>query len=434
MIVWSRGSARAFRALARKCVAGRPRGPAPVVVFEVRAGTLTVWTRTADAGLAYTAPTDGTDRRLLVPMATLADVEGGGDEPVEWGVETPLTGTARWADRGVPRTTSFDAVRPDKSHRLPGLPDEWHPVPDGFVSALHECGRTAATEPARFALNRVQVRGATGQVIGTDGRSALVCGGFTLPFRDDVLIPAVPVFGAREWTAEPDVRVGRAGGHLVVAAGPWRVFLSIDTAGRYPDVAGLVPKTATTTIEIADGDAAALAVQLASLPGAETDDRSVTLDTGGGVAVRAQDEATGRFEEVRLARSTAAGPPIQVAIDRRILARALTFGCGTVRVTPGKPVVFAGADRALMCVALDPAHVVEPADTAALTTPIERPRRSDMKHETNGPRRPTRPTRRLIRPTRWPRPRASARLWRRRPVGRVGWWPPSRGRSGRRRS
>ncbi|OWK34217.1 hypothetical protein [Fimbriiglobus ruber] len=253
------------------------------------------------------------------------------------------------------------------------------------MSALHECGRTAATEPARFALNRVHVRGATGQVIGTDGRSALVWGGLTLPFRDDVLIPAVPVFGAREWTGERDVRVGRAAGQLVVAAGPWRVFLPIDTAGRYPDVAGLVPKTATTTVEIADGDAAALAGQLASLPGAETDDRSVTLDTGGGIAVRAKDEATGRVEQVRLARSTAAGPPTRVAIDRRILARALTFGCGTVRVTPGKPVAFAGPDRTLIGVALDPAHVVEPADAPAISTPTECPRRSDMKHETNGP-------------------------------------------------
>ncbi|OWK34218.1 hypothetical protein [Fimbriiglobus ruber] len=95
MIVWSRGSARAFRALARKCVAGRPRGPAPVVGFEVRAGTLTVWTKTADAGLAYTAPIDGPDRRLVVPMAVLAEIEGGGDDPVEWGVDAPLTGTAR---------------------------------------------------------------------------------------------------------------------------------------------------------------------------------------------------------------------------------------------------------------------------------------------------------------------------------------------------
>ncbi|OWK41213.1 hypothetical protein [Fimbriiglobus ruber] len=130
----------------------------------------------------------------------------------------------------------------------------------------------------------------------------------------------------------------------------------------------------------------------------------MTLDTGGGVAVRAQDEATGRFEEVRLARSTAAGPPIQVAIDRRILARALTFGCGTVRVTPGKPSCSRGRTGP---------DVRRPRPGPRGRTrrhrrshnPDRTPRRSDMKHETNGPRRPTRPTRRLIRPTRWPRPR-----------------------------
>jgi hypothetical protein len=57
VIVISRGLARAFRVLARKCVNGRPRGPAPAVVFESTAGTLTVWARTADSTLAHAAPT-----------------------------------------------------------------------------------------------------------------------------------------------------------------------------------------------------------------------------------------------------------------------------------------------------------------------------------------------------------------------------------------
>ena len=52
MIVIPRGLARSVRALARQCVSGRPRGPAPPVVFENRAGTLTIVVRTADAALA----------------------------------------------------------------------------------------------------------------------------------------------------------------------------------------------------------------------------------------------------------------------------------------------------------------------------------------------------------------------------------------------
>jgi hypothetical protein len=84
VIVIPRGVCRAVPALARKCVSGRPRGPAPVVVCEVAAGTLTVWARTPDAILAYSAPCRDTagETRIVVPMAALA-AAGPGTEPVE---------------------------------------------------------------------------------------------------------------------------------------------------------------------------------------------------------------------------------------------------------------------------------------------------------------------------------------------------------------
>ena len=52
MIASSRDVARTFRTLAKKCLAGRPCGPAPPVVIRVRAGVLTLWSRneSIDAG------------------------------------------------------------------------------------------------------------------------------------------------------------------------------------------------------------------------------------------------------------------------------------------------------------------------------------------------------------------------------------------------
>ena len=90
MVVISRGLARSFRALARRCVSGRPRGPAPAVVCEVRAGTLTAWTRTDHAGLVYTAPSRCDDEVVVIPMAVLEAVEGGGGDPVELAVGAKL--------------------------------------------------------------------------------------------------------------------------------------------------------------------------------------------------------------------------------------------------------------------------------------------------------------------------------------------------------
>jgi hypothetical protein len=383
-----RGLCRAFPALARKCVSGRPRGPAPAVVFESKGGALTAWAKTDDAVLAYTAPTDDRDEVLIAPMAVLEAVPGGGDAPVELAAGQKLRGEARFSDRGVPKSHPFDAILPGRQHRPPDPPDEWHPVPPGFLQALHECGRTTAKDAGRFALTRVQVKGKAGQVVATDGRTALVWGGFGFPFADDLLVPALPVFGTRELAAAGDVRVGRSPTHLVVAAGRWRVFLVIDRAGRYPDVAGIVPRDAPTVAGLDEADAAVLLDRLSGLPGADADHRPVTLALDGGVAVLARDEATGRVGRVGLEGSPSAGPHARVVIDRRVLARALGLGCHTVRVAEGRPVVFEGTDKTLIAVSLDPSLAVgfegEASHTQTDTTNTDTERRTAVKHDTNG--------------------------------------------------
>jgi hypothetical protein len=234
-------------------------------------------------------------------------------------------------------------------------------------------------------LTRVQVGGKAGRVVATDGRTALVWGGFEFPFADDLLVPALPVFGTRELAAAGDARVGRTATHLVVAAGRWRVFVAVDRAGRYPDVSGIVPKDAPTVAGIDEADAAALLDKLPGLPGADADHRPVTLALDGGVAVLARDENTGRVERVRLEGSPSAGPPARVVVDRRVLARALALGCHTVRVTPDRPVVFEGTDKTLITVALDPALAagVEKRDSDTDATDTTE-RRTAVKHETNG--------------------------------------------------
>ncbi len=389
MIAIPRGPCRAFPALARKCVSGRPRGPAPVVVCEAQGGTLTVWAKTDDAVLAYTAPTSSIDELVVVPMAVLGTAAGPGSEPIELVMGPKLTGEARFGERGVPKTHPFDAILPGKQHRLPDLPDEWHPVPVGFLAALHECGRTTAKDATRFALTRVQLKGEAGQVLATDGRTALIRGGFSVPFADDVLVPAVPVFGCRELAAERQVRVGRTTTHLVVEAGPWRVILPLDRTGRYPDVAAVVPRHAPTTAVIADRDADLLAEKLPGLPGGDADHRPVTLAADrDGVVVRAGDAKVDAVKAVWLRRSTATGPGVRAAIDRRALLRSIALGCRRVRLAPDKPVVFEGDDTILLTVALDPALAVGPvphsgtADTDHNPDPTER--RIAVRHETNG--------------------------------------------------
>jgi hypothetical protein len=401
VIVLTRGLARAFRAVARTCVSGRPRGPAPAVGVETTADTLTVWTTVDGVGLVHTgpppSPSAGGNGALVVPMDVLAAVKGPGDAAVELAVGPDRAGTARFTARGTPRTYPFAAAAPGPPPRPPAPPADWHPVPPAFPAALHECGRTAGGAGPRFALDHVQVRGTAGQVVGTDGRVALVWGGFTLPFAADLLVPAVPAFGTPALAGETIVRVGRTAGHLVVAAGPWRVHLPVDTKSRFPDVAGVVPRHAPTVAGIDARDAAALLAALPDLPGAGDEYQPVTLDLDRGVVVRAAAGAGDPARAVRLGRSPATGPPARVAVDRRALARALALGCVTVRATPGRPVVFAGGDKVLVVAALDPAPAAAPAaaDTGVDAPPDSDPtpeRRTAMKpHETPGPDRPARP-------------------------------------------
>ncbi len=402
MIVLTRDLARRYRAVARRCIPGRPRGPAPPVICRTAGGVLTLTARLGDVTLGVSAPAPpAPDETLVVPMAVFEAAGGGGSDPVEVRSLTGSKGEARWTDRGVPRTLAFDTLDPGGRHEPPPRPAEWVPVPHGFLTALDECGRTAARESGRFALDRVQVRGKVGQVIGTDGRTAVIAGGFALPFADDLLVPAVPAFGCRELTGETNIRVGRADGQLVVRAGPWTIWIRADPGGRYPDVAAVVPRSADPPVVVlAEADARAVLDALPALPGADQAGGPVTLDLNGTAVVRAG--AAGDVAEVRLAASTVAGPPCRVAIDRAVVGRALRLGCRTVRLSgAGKPVVFTSADWTVVAVPLDPAVIVapDPATPAALVVPPAPipdptvPRRTELMKppETNGHPRPDPP-------------------------------------------
>jgi hypothetical protein len=262
-------------------------------------------------------------------------------------------------------------------------------VRGSLLTALHECGRTAAKESGRFALSKVQVQAKTGRVVGTDGKVALLWKGFTFAFTDDVLVPALSVFGSKPLARIEDVKLGRTATHLVVGIGPWSVWLPTDTTAKYPDVAGVVSRHAPTTIRIDPSDAAALLPVLPGLPGGEHELRPVTLDTDRGVRIRGRIESgdkIGETREVTLDRSTSSGPAARVVFDRRVLARALVLDCRTARLTPDKPAVLEGNDCTLVAAPLDPALIVPSAANAPdRTQPTTDPeRKTVVKPETNG--------------------------------------------------
>ena len=367
MIAIPRDLARRFRAVAKKCLAGRPRAPASPVVCRVQAGALSLWTRIEFVGLLYSMPSPGPNEKLVVPMDVFAAIEGTESDPVELSAGPKLQGLAKWVDRGVPQSKPFEAIAAGKPHAIPDRPDNLGPIARELLRALHECGRTAAREGGRFALDRIQLRGKAGQVVGTDSKQALVWGGITFPFPDDILVHAIPAFGCRELIGErADVQIGLGSAELVVAIGPWSVFLPIDATGKYPDVSPILIRPGAGSVANIDSrDAADLLPVLPALPGADDENRPVTLDLDRGVTIRARDDKTGLMREVSLSRSRAGGEPIRVAVNRTFLARALELGCHTIRLNPTGSILSAeGANRTFLVAALDRQHVAKPADSA----------------------------------------------------------------------
>jgi hypothetical protein len=388
MIAFARADARRFRAVARRCFAnGRPRGPSPPVRLTASSDTVTLAAHLGEVVVVHTSATESIDTdALILPLAAFDAFEGGGPGVVTLEAGRGAAINARWEGGSNPGAATFDAVEDDRDWAAE--PDSWSEVPVEFLAAVHEAGRTAAREAARYALGRVQLKGTTGQVIGTDGKQALVLGGFTLPFAEDLLVPAVPVFGAKELAAERDVRIGIAGDWVGLAVGPFRIWLKIDREGCFPDVASAVPRARGTHVEFADTDVANLLLVLAGLPGSAAMSAPVTLDLGPRVVVRAREEGTGPVAQVAMPGSTTTGPPVRVVVSRDHLGRALALGFREFCiVSPERPITARTRDRLYLTAALDPSSAVAAEPLPTPSSPSRRitvPSRDNPPPEQNG--------------------------------------------------
>src|SRR4051812_22821827 len=76
MLEISRAAASRFRALARRCVVGRPRGPAPPVVVTQTAKITSFFCNLGEVALALAWPGGGdTSLPIAVPASLLEEIE-----------------------------------------------------------------------------------------------------------------------------------------------------------------------------------------------------------------------------------------------------------------------------------------------------------------------------------------------------------------------
>src|SRR5947209_4729945 len=180
MIALARADARRFRAVARRGVAaGRPKGPSPPVRLTAAGERLTLACHLGQVVVALRTTTPQQCKgTVTISLSDLDAFEGPAGVVTLDATETgPVT--VRWDAGPAPRTARLSAF---ESHRdWPAESDRLVALAPAFPKALHEAGRSAARDEGKYAVTRVQVRGAAGELCGTDGRHALAWGGFKFP-------------------------------------------------------------------------------------------------------------------------------------------------------------------------------------------------------------------------------------------------------------
>jgi hypothetical protein len=360
--------ARDFRTVLRRAVMTEaPRGPWPLVCCRAGKEGLVLEAEQVGVALRYHIDEPRPSDAIAFKPSLLAEIEGRSDTPVVLEEVAPGKGRANWAADGESLVRDFDTVKLDSLPPFPALPRQFLPQPLEFLSALDEAARTAARDSARYSLLRVQLRGRSGSVVGTDGRQLLLQSGFTFPWADDVLVPRVAAFGSRELAGAGPVSVGRTKTHVAVRAGPWTVLLSIDSSGRYPHAEDVIPKTRSNTarLQVSPEDAALLIRVLPELPGRDDDQAPITLDLGQPPAVRAQGEQGGAAQEAVLSGSTVSGPALRLCMDRRYLRRALQLGFREVQANGDRPLVCRDGQRVYLWMPLGTQRALPPPAKAA---------------------------------------------------------------------
>jgi hypothetical protein len=376
--------ARQFRALLRRSVlAAAPRGPCPPVLAALTAEGLLLRAAGFEVGLScHISAPPAPNKRLGIPGELLAHIEGGTEALVTLEALSAGRGVARWEERGASRSTEFELVPEEQLPRALDVPGAWTPLPEGFLPALDGVARTAAREAGpRFALHRVQLRGSTSQLVGTDGRQLLIHSGFDFGFSEDVLVPALPVFGSRELADCGPVESARLEDRVVIKAGPWEFDLRVDRDGRYPDAADVVPRrSGATRLSLVPDDVASLLEALRGPVGDEEDEPAV-VNLGRTAIVQAR--GAGGVIEVALAQSVVAGRPLRLGMARDLLVRAVKLGFSEFHFHgTGRPVVACDGHRTLVLMTSETpraARIPEPSPTLparrgaeAGSNPIER--------------------------------------------------------------
>ena len=385
MISISRSLARQFRAVARRaglCKVGQP-GSACVRLIAT-ADTLRMQSTNGRVAVEHQTagrfdPTD-----IAVPLQLFADCEAKNDGYVTIRRNDSSGIAASWADRGVPQHKEYSAAN---ASEIPVLSQELMQNPPNLLVALRDAKATTEGSSTRYALDCVQLNGATGTIAATDTHQLLIQTGFQFPWQDQVLMHSTDVFASRELPAESPVEIGRTESGVTVRVGEWTIHHEVHKDGRFPNVEQIVPKPVAikTRMQVDAADAKFLSDTLGRLPADDQTDRPLTLDLNGSVTVRARKDEQSPLMELLLSRSHRVGVQLRLQTNRAYLARALELGFTEVGfVNAESPCVCQDATRTYVWMLLENKGALEPSSEALQIDSLSVPSTSTTNPIRNG--------------------------------------------------
>jgi hypothetical protein len=235
--------------------------------------------------------------------------------------------TLRVTEKSIRREQGY--AIPEIMLSAPDSPASWTELPAKTRMALLSACLIADKEPSgRYALSKIQLRGAQGSMIATDGRQALLQSGFAWPFEEDLLLGNYrELWGWKEFP-HGNLQFARTQQHCAFRCGEWEFYLPIEPSQAYPKVEEVIPTAqgAIATVELSRGDAEYLREMLPVLPADELDERPVTIELSSRASVRAASRRDPEGVEIVLQNSTVSGEAFACATLRKYLKQALDLG------------------------------------------------------------------------------------------------------------
>jgi hypothetical protein len=217
-------------------------------------------------------------------------------------------------------------------------------VGDNLLEAIQQTVQVTDDSSVRYALYCIQLDGRDGTVSATDGQQLLRFTGFDFPWDDEaILIRKNKLFALSDFVRLKNDSVGISGDHLLLAAGPWTLMLTIQRECRFPDLNRVIPEIAEATnrVDLNADDRRVLENCIGQLPGSDDAHQPVLVDLNGHIAfVGHSNDDSQPSATLELDRSTHIGPDRQFHASRVYLQRSAHLGAESLLVfPPGKPIL-----------------------------------------------------------------------------------------------